>query len=181
MTTLPPNWTPNFNTVPQLTTWGSYAVDVPWRGLEQHIAYFEKELSLDLDPDFQRGHVWTEAQQVAFVEFQLRGGHSGRDILINCTNWNTLSTRGPCVLVDGKQRLTAIRKFLSNAIPAYGHTCAEYGGHMRPTHHAVRWHVNDLPTKAAVLKWYLEINAGGTPHTAEELGRVAKMLEEESE
>jgi hypothetical protein len=36
--------------------------------------------------------------------------------------------------------------------------------------------VNDLKTEAEVLRWYLEINAGGTPHTEEELDKVRKML-----
>lgn len=180
MLTLPPDWPPNFNTVPQLTEWGSYAVDIPWHNLERHIAYFETDLGLDLDPDFQRGHVWTREQQIAFVEFHLRGGRSGRDILVNCEHWNTLRKKGLCVLVDGKQRLNAVRKFLANELPAYGHTFAEYKGHMRPTHHSFRWHVNDLPTKAAVLTWYLEINAGGTPHTQEELNRVRALLNKET-
>jgi hypothetical protein len=33
-----------------------------------------------------------------------------------------------------------------------------------------------LPTRAEVLRWYLAINAGGTPHTPEELARVRELL-----
>ena len=36
------------------------------------------EEGLQLNPDFQRGHVWTEDQQVKFLEFILRGGKTGR-------------------------------------------------------------------------------------------------------
>ena len=42
---------------------------------------------LDLNPDFQRGHVWDEAKQIAFVEFCLCGGQSSRDILFNQAGW----------------------------------------------------------------------------------------------
>ena len=42
----------------------------------------------------------------------------------------------------------------------------------------MRVHINDLKTKEEVLRWYLEMNAGGTPHSNEELGRVAAMLQE---
>ena len=31
-------------------------------------------MGLQFNPDFQRGHVWTEGQQIAFMEFLLKGG-----------------------------------------------------------------------------------------------------------
>ena len=38
--------------------------------------------------------------------------------------------------------------------------------------------VNDLKTKKEVLQWYVQMNAGGTPHSAEEIERVKKLMEE---
>ena len=38
------------------------------------------------------------------------------------------------------------------------------------------FHVNDLKTRAEVLKWYLEMNTGGTPHTSDEISKVRDML-----
>lgn len=163
----------SFQDIPQLTQWGSYAVDVDWRYLESHIAR-QTEWGLDLDPDFQRAHVWTEEQQIAFVEFKLRGGHSGGDILTNCKGWHDNGI-GDYVLVDGKQRLNAVRRFLSNELPAFGRLFKDYTGTLRFMQ-SFRWHVNDLPTRADVLRWYLELNAGGTPHTAEEIERVRQLL-----
>lgn len=40
------------------------------------------------------------------------------------------------------------------------------------------FHINDLKSKKEVLQWYLDMNAGGTPHTSEEIERVKKMIEE---
>ena len=37
---------------------------------------------LQMQPWFQRQHVWTEDQQVAYIEFFLKGGISGRDIFL---------------------------------------------------------------------------------------------------
>ena len=39
------------------------------------------------------------------------------------------------------------------------------------------FNVNDLKTEKEVLQWYVDMNAGGTPHTSEEINRVKKMIE----
>jgi hypothetical protein len=36
-------------------------------------------------------------------------------------------------------------------------------------------HVNDLKSKKEVLTWYIEMNAGGTPHSKEEIDRVTAL------
>lgn len=37
--------------------------------------------------------------------------------------------------------------------------------------------VNDLKTEKEVLQWYIDMNAGGTPHSSEEIQRVKEMIE----
>ena len=37
--------------------------------------------------------------------------------------------------------------------------------------------MNDLKTEKEVLQWYIDMNAGGTSHSKEEIDRVKKMLE----
>ena len=93
----------NFHDIPQFTRAG-YQCHVSWKYLESWIKSQEEELNLDLDPDFQRAHVWSEYQQRKYVEFILQNGQSARDIYFNCDGWMG-SFRGPFVLVDGKQRL----------------------------------------------------------------------------
>ena len=36
----------------------------------------------------------------------------------------------------------------------------------------------DLKTEKEVLQWYVDMNAGGTPHTNEEIERVKSMIKE---
>ncbi len=38
--------------------------------------------------------------------------------------------------------------------------------------------VNDLKTEREVLQWYVDMNAGGTPHTSDEIEKVRKMIQE---
>lgn len=162
-----------YQDIPQYTRSSNYAVTVFWSYLEDQLNNWA-ESNLDLEPDFQRAHVWTLAQQSAYVEYILRGGLSGRDIYFNCVGWQA-AYDGPFVIVDGKQRLAAVRGFLRDHVPVFGHRFSEIEGRLP---HAARFtfHVNDLATREEVLQWYLDMNARGTPHTPEELQHVRDLL-----
>jgi hypothetical protein len=165
----------SFYDIPQYTKSSRYECDVAWQYLENQLNTFQESYDggLELCPDFQRGHVWTDNQQIAYIEFNLRGGTSGRDIYFNATDFDGFTSS--IQLVDGLQRLTAVRKFLANEIPAFGQLRNEYKGRLDPVRFRFRVHVNDLPTRADVLKWYLEMNSGGTPHSEDELNRVSML------
>ena len=65
---------PSFRDIPTFPHC-NYKPHVSWRYLEEHIREALNPscgAPLDLDPDFQRGYVWTEAQQIAYVEYILR-------------------------------------------------------------------------------------------------------------
>lgn len=169
-----------FRDIPQFTRMGSYAVNIPWPYLEEQLAHYA-ESGLDLDPDFQRAHVWTEDKQVAYVEYILRGGKSSRIIYFNCKGWMR-SFDGLVILVDGKQRLEAVRRFLNNEIKAFGYKLSEFEddlpGMCGPD---FIFHVNDLNTRAEVLQWYIDLNSGGVVHTEEEINKVKELLKKERE
>jgi len=166
-----------FKDIPQNVAPANYRVNQDWNNLKDvlHRYQYDKIAKLDMNPEFQRGHVWTTEQQIAYVEFKLRGGSGSNEIQFNCVGWMS-SFKGPFVLVDGKQRLTAVLKFLDSEIPAFGHLYNEYTDRL-PSHADFLFCINDLPDIKSVLQWYLEMNSGGTPHTKEELNKVRKMLE----
>lgn len=168
-----------FRDIPQFT-WAGYSITQPWDGLEDALARYVK-IGLDLDPDFQRAHVWTEDKQRAYVEFQLRGGRGARDIQFNCVGWMR-DFRGPFVLVDGKQRIEAVRRFLRNDLTVFdGHRLSDFEDEMPSmVGPSFTFHVHNLPTRAAVLNWYLALNSGGVVHTDDELRRVRALLEREA-
>lgn len=170
----------NINNIPQLITWSSaYCVDVDWRYLERNIAEHTDRHGLILEPDFQRHHCWTLQQRTAYIEHILCGGYSGRELLFNHPGWLT-GSEGVYVLVDGLQRITSVCMFLRDEVPIFGgHFYSQCDGHLR-LFHSFKWYINTLPTRADVLRWYLQINSGGTRHTAKELARVRQLLEEEA-
>lgn len=170
---------PKFQDIPQFTRDSSYGVDVSWCYLKRHM---EAEGNcIDYNPDFQRGHVWDLSKKIAYVEFSLRGGTSSRSIYFNCPHF----ARGRLenyVLVDGKQRLSAVLDFLNDLVPVFGnHVYSNFKDKLHMTGPCFRWNVNDLKTRVEVLQWYLDLNTGGVVHTSEEIERVKTLLAKEKE
>ena len=145
---------------------------------------------LDLSPDFQRGHVWSEKQQIHYVENILRRivDESGLTIRFNCPAWRNDRSKDSDLLeqmvcIDGLQRLTAIRRFIAGEIKVFG-----LGFDVLPRRIILRdlqivVKVYDFQFRKDLLQFYLDINSGGTAHTDNELNRVhglLKMAQEQS-
>lgn len=157
--------------------------DIMVEHLERWVADVQAEDGLDMDPPYQRGHVWTDEQRTRYVEHIMRGGVSGRQLFFNHPNWIGARPRGcdlpsRLAIVDGKQRLTACLKFLRGEIPIFGHYRKDWTGHMR-MQARLEIYINNFKTMADVIRWYIDLNAGGVVHTPEELARVRKLLEAE--
>ncbi len=163
-----------FRSIPQFPSAG-YSTDIEWRSLVRYVS--DPEPPLVMEPDYQRGHVWSEAQQIAFVEYGLMGGESSMVITTNCSGWMG-DWRGPYELVDGLQRVTAVLRFVRGEIKAFGHRFADYTD-PRCMGARFHWRVCNLPTRAEVLNLYLLLNAGGVVHSPEEIARVRGLLERE--
>lgn len=169
----------SFDSIPQFP-FCPYSVDTSWGFLEETLADYNQRGELDLNPPFQRAHVWTEEKQIKYVEFCLRGGRSSRDIIFNHPGWMR-SYEGKMVLVDGKQRLEAVRKFLRNELPVFdGHCLQDFDDPkrvLRSSNCNFTFKVNSLKTDVDVMNWYLDLNSGGVVHTEAELEKVKKLIE----
>lgn len=168
-----------FRDIPQFTRAASYQVNVGWDFVEHTLEHWNENNMLELDPDFQRAHVWTQEKQESYVEFILRGGHSSKLIQFNCSSWMK-GFDTPVELVDGKQRLEAARKFMRNELVVFGNCrFSDFTDRLRITTADFIFCVNDLSTRAEVLQWYLDLNAGGVVHTDEEIEKVRRLLKKE--
>ena len=161
-----------------------YEVDNSWSRIEKTLELIQKDYGLNLEPDFQRGHVWTEDQQVRFVEAAIRGAITSAGLLIqfNCPIYagkNTGDLPDEMQCVDGLQRLTSLRKFIAGDIKPFGlHVDDLEGTEFDPRRYYYKMAVHAFQTKAELLQYYLDLNAGGTPHSAEEIDRVRGLLAE---
>lgn len=168
-----------FSNIPQFTKSAEYTVNIRFSQLLRHVESMIEDDCLELNPDFQRGHIWSEEQQSEFVWYFLRGGISGRDIYFNCPNWGNGQPTGEYkdfVCVDGLQRLTALTKFLNGEIAANGLFLKDFEGPLSLFNNTLKFHINDLETREEVITWYLEMNTGGKPHSLEELERVRNLI-----
>lgn len=176
-----------YSEIKKLMDRSNYETNVTFKFIEMTLKEFEEDYGLELNPDFQRGNVWTEQQQISYVEFILRGGKSANVIYFNCPDFSMGSCtriknadKLPMQCLDGLQRLTAIRKFLRNDLPIFnGNYLNDFEDkdvilRMQP----IRFNVNNIQTKKEIIQWYLDYNDGGTVHSKEELDRVRKLLKE---
>lgn len=175
-----------FSDIKPFTRDGDYEVNVGLKYIESTIRDYTEDYGLELNPDFQRGNVWTEEQQISYVEFFLKGGKTARVIYFNCPffKFGTLEDykngkfEMPMVCVDGLQRMTALRRFLSNDLPVFGTYLNDFEDKdVLVRKGQLKFNVNTLQTKKEVLQWYLDFNVGGTVHSQEEIDRVKNMLE----
>lgn len=159
---------------------GNYQINVSLDYIKDKIEKDIEEYGLNLDPDFQRAHVWNMEQRVSYMEFLLKGGKSN-PIYFNHEGWMH-SFKGEYVIVDGKQRLTSILMFLNNEYPVFKDKDDEgigfYAREFDMIPNNVVFIINDLPNRKLVLQWYLQMNKGNVAHTKEELDKVERMIEE---
>ncbi len=167
-------------------------VERPTRSFHCGFNYLEKWLDgemenarhgVDLNPDFQRGHVWTEYQQQYFIENTLRKlvGEDGLTIRLNCPTWRNDQASDSDLLdqvvcIDGLQRLTAIRKFIAGDMEPFGINYTELPRRILLRDNTVVLKMYDFQYRRDLLQFYLDINGGGTVHTESELSRVREML-----
>lgn len=57
--------------IPKIEQWGR-SLTIPWNQLEQQLEVYREQIGLDLNPDFQRVHFWSQSQQIKYVEYILR-------------------------------------------------------------------------------------------------------------
>lgn len=167
----------------------AYTVDVHLDYMED---FFQKQMvelpsmggSFDLAPDFQRGHVWSDTQRVAYIEAVLRGTAPTR-ILFNCPGWQRNDAGGGDIpeytfqCVDGLQRLTAVRKFLAGEYTIFGGLSVEdlKGTPFALSRFRFQFCVYEFRHRAELLQFYLDLNEGGTVHAPSELDRVRQLRE----
>lgn len=154
----------------------NYVIDVEWNHLKGWLKDIKDDIGLDFDPPYQRGYVWNEDQKIAYVEYCLRGGFSGKDIFWNSARWQGGGMPGVMEIVDGKQRVSAVLDFLDNKFKAFGSHYSEFTDSPRLMEGRFKFHINNLETPLEVVKWYLGMNQGGSIHTEKDLAPAYEFL-----
>lgn len=174
-----------------LFTPSNYIVDFDFNRLEaQFKSYADDYGGFEYNPDFQRGHVWTQQQQIKYIESFISNilSDQQRTITLNCPDFDDrgkpveTDLKGMCI-IDGLQRVTASIAFLNNEFKVFGKY--SYDDLLDSKYSLKRRNfkiqIYSYRTKAELLNHYLLFNSGGVVHSESELDRVRKMLQDLSE
>lgn len=165
-----------WNEIPKFKEFGmSNSINL---GFASYVDFIKEQIEnydLQLNPDFQRGHVWNKRQQEKYIEFIFRGGRTGRDFYFN---WNRTTNEYVCV--DGLQRTMAFIRFIDGNIKAFDQYFDDFcfpkrvvGGNPL-LEFRLNVYINYLESTKEILEWYIDMNSGGIPHTDDEIERESQ-------
>jgi hypothetical protein len=150
-------------------------------GVDLSIGDLERATELfdfDVEPPWQRGHVWLPEQRACFVGHVLVGGMVPH-LIVREPDWG--GTMGKYEVVDGKQRLTSLLMWLRGEIPADldGRIIwiDDTDRHFAMSH-TIRADFVRVKLESEILQLYLRLNSGGTPHTPDQIARVRVLYQE---
>lgn len=164
------------------------------------LIHWVQEGDATYDLPYQRGAVWTYEQRIMLI-FSMLSGTPIPALIVNVRPeemwFDAAGQQLPIyAVIDGQQRITAVRMFMENALPVpaswfpveYVGTVEEtgdgpyvrYSGLTRPCQR--RFESNVAPVAEARLTSvaeeaavYLRVNGSGTPQSAEDLDRAARV------
>jgi len=164
-----------------------------------HFNYMQRDLigvmgmmfssyGLDLDPEYQRGNVWTMPQKVALVESVFKNIDIGKFTIIK-RPWgsNPDKPEHPSgklyEMLDGKQRVTALHEFYCGRFKYKGMYFYELHPRDRDhfKHYPVSYAEANPMTNEQKYRYFLKLNTTGTPVDTAHLRKVRELwLKEQS-
>lgn len=135
---------------------------------------------IDLNPDYQRGNVWTSDQKVELIDSIFKNIDIGKFTVIKRPwgpNPNEPTTQLLYEMLDGKQRLTAIYEFFIGKFQYKGKYYFEL--HPRDRNHFRHYRISYVEssplTNEQKYRYFLKLNTTGTPVDKEHLDRVKQL------
>ena len=130
---------------------------------------------LDLDPEYQRGFVWSNEDKVRLIDSIFRNIDIGKFALVR-KDWNE---KYLYEVLDGKQRIRAILDFYENKFPYKGKyfndLCARDQNHFED--YMISMAEIDETDQKTILKYFLMLNTGGVQMDKEHLEKVQKQYD----
>jgi hypothetical protein len=148
------------------------------RHLESLLSTYYSGLSgLDLNPEYQRGNVWTDAQKIALIDSIFKNVDIGKFAVIR----RPFSTdREVYEMLDGKQRFNAVREFYESRFKYKGkyfhELCPRDRGHFRD--YSISYAETEPLTPEQKYRYFLKLNTTGTPVDPKHLKKVKELWED---
>ena len=132
---------------------------------------------LDLDPDYQRGYVWTAQQKEDLIDSIFKNIDIGKFVYVQ----NDYGSENLYEVLDGKQRISTILEFFENKFPYKGKYFNDLCGCDRNHFEDYCIQVAEIRRgkKETILKYFLLLNTTGTPMSKEHLDNIVRRLYDE--
>ncbi len=132
---------------------------------------------VDFDVDYQREHVWELNDKVALIDSIFNNIDIGKFVFVQrdfCTKEKLYE------IVDGKQRLTALREFYEDRFMYKGYFFSELNpvDKNRFESHSVVYGYLENPDKRAIFETFIKLNTTGRPMENKDILKVKKLLDE---
>lgn len=161
------------------------------KGQDIHLSFHNKTIEslihtyhtfgIDMDPEYQRGYVWTEADKQYLLESVFVNADIGKFVLANRTEWKPGLPMYE--IVDGKQRLITLVDFFEGRLPYQGYFFEDLGSKDRNAflNHLISYAEIKGASHEDILRYFLFLNRGGKQMDVKHLEKVEKMLKENDE
>ena len=166
-----------------------YSVDIPLIGFHRNLMMFvsadKHQNGFALEdiftgvPDFQRDNdKWSEAMQVKFIE-NLVMGCKTTIMMYEIPPQGELSGYCNCSILDGLQRITAIHRFVTGEIKAFGKSYEELRSERILSNVRCRIKVNiyTFGSEKEAIGFYIATNENIT-HSSEDINKAKRILSE---
>lgn len=186
-----------FEIIKPVKQYATQHVKIDIRHLKDWMAQFEgtpsnysyENVLLELNPEFQRGHVWKLNQQIAFVENLLRVIDINKTIRFNDLTMRPHNDaddilKNKIICIDGLQRLTAIIDFVDGKYKVFNNQLSYDDILNHPDKASMRRIFNSallqfeflqITSYKEVLEYYIDLNFGGVAHTPADI-QIAKDI-----
>lgn len=133
---------------------------------------------IDLNPDYQRGNVWTPEQEYMLIDSIFKNIDIGKFTVIRRSFKERLSHYYE--MLDGKQRTVALLRFYESRFRYKGRyfheLCARDQGHFE--NYIINYAETEPLTDEQKYRYFLKLNTSGKPVDPEHIKKVEKMWEE---
>jgi hypothetical protein len=145
-------------------------------GLMTMVTHF----GVDMDPPYQRGLVWEEADKVKLIDSMFKIVDIGKFVFRKLP----FASDAPSYeIVDGKQRLNAIIEFMSDGFSYQGKTWSQLSQSDRGfiDNYSVSYaQLAEALTDQEVMELFVRLNTGGRPVDPAHLEKVERMAQEQA-
>jgi Protein of unknown function DUF262 len=133
---------------------------------------------LDLDPDYQRDHVWSIEDKVSLIDSIFNHIDIGKFVYVYL-EWAENDGKYAYEVLDGKQRIRAILDFYEDKFPYKGKYFSELSNrdHDHFDGYQISYAEIRNATREQKLRYFLKLNTGGHIMSKEHLEKVREMLE----